>query len=92
MLPVADLLVLEYKWNLPILLGICRTGGLINLHLISSKESCFSLLQINGLSFLVKSNIGFNNLCNSGQNILRKLTIPSKFMHPLTVVGVAVSV
>ena len=86
MQPVANLLVSEYKWNLPVLLGICRTGGLINLHLSSSNESCCSLPQINGLPFLVKSYIGFNNFCNSGQNLLRKLTIPAKLLHPFTVV------
>ena len=87
MLPVANLLVSEYRWNLPVMLGICRTGDLINLHLISSKEFCCSCPQTNGLSFLVKSYIGFNNFCNSGQNILRKLTIPAKLLHPFAVVG-----
>ena len=38
-LPVANILVSEYKWNLPVLFGICKTGGSINLHLISSNES-----------------------------------------------------
>ena len=87
MLPVANLLVSEYKWNLPIVLGIYKTGGLINLHLISLKESCCSFPQANGLPFLVKSYIGFNNFCNSGQNIIRKLTIHTKLLHPFAVVG-----
>ena len=37
--------------------------------------------------FLVKSYIGFNNLCNSGQNILKKFTIPAKCLQPFGVVG-----
>ena len=86
-LPVADLLLSEYKWNLAVVFGMCKTGGLINLHLISSKESCYSFPQMNGLLFLVKSYIDFNNSCNSGQNMLRKLTIPTKLLHPFTVVG-----
>ena len=84
-LQVANLLVSEYKWNLPVLLGICKTGGFISLHLISSNESCCSFPQMNGLPFLVKSYIGFNNFCNSGQNILRKFTIPAKLLHPFAV-------
>ena len=67
-----------------------RTVGLTNLHLISSKESCCSFPQTNGLPFLVKSYIGFNNFCSSGQNMLRKLTIPAKLLHPFTVVGVVI--
>ena len=74
------------------MLGICRTGGLIKLHLISLKESCCSFLQRNGLPFLVKSYFGFNNFYNSGQNILRKLIIPQNSCIPLLWWGVAVSV
>ena len=66
---------------------MCRTGSLTSLHLIYSKESCCSFPQMNGLPFLVKSYIGFNNFCSSGQNILRKLTIPMKLLQPFTVVG-----
>ena len=77
-LPVTNLLVLEYKCNLPVLFGICKTGGFISLCLISSNESYCSFLQMNGLPFLVKSYIGFNNFCNSGQNTLKKFTIPAK--------------
>ena len=42
---------------------------------------------MNCFPFLLKSYIGFNSFCNSGQNILRKFTIPAKLLHPLTVVG-----
>ena len=69
------------------LLGICKSVSLINLHFISSNATCFSSPHINCLPFLVKSYIGFNHFCNSGQNIPRKLTIPVKLLHPLTVVG-----
>ena len=31
--------------------------------------------------------MGFSNICNFGQNILRKFTIPTKLLLPLTVVG-----
>ena len=86
-LPVANLLVSEYKRNHSVLFDICKTGGFINLHLISSNESCCSPSQLNGLPFLVKSYIGFSSFCNSGQNILRKFTIPAKFLHPLGVFG-----
>ena len=65
---------------------MCRTEGFINLHLISSKESC-SFPQTNGLPFLVKLYIGFNSFCNSEQNILKKFTIPTKLLHPFTVEG-----
>ena len=87
MLPVANLLLSEYKWNLPVVLGICKTGGLLSLHFISSNASCCSFSHSNGLPFLVKSYIGFYNFCNSGQNILRKFTIPTKLLHTYTVVG-----
>ena len=43
--------------------------------------------QWNGLPFLVKSYMGFRSFCNSGQNILRKLTTPAKLLHPLGVFG-----
>ena len=49
--PWQTYIVSEYRWNLPVVLGICRTGGLTNLHLISSKESCCSFPQTNGLLF-----------------------------------------
>ena len=65
--PVANLLVSEYRWNLPVVFGMCKTGGLINLHLISSNESCGSSPQINGLPFLVKSYMGFNNFLVVGK-------------------------
>ena len=48
---------------------------------------CCSSPHMNCLPFLAKSYIGFNNFCNSGQNILRKLTIPAKFLQPVSVVG-----
>ena len=41
-LPVANLLVFEYRWNLPVLLGIHKTGSLIKLHFISSNATCCS--------------------------------------------------
>ena len=67
--------------------GICKTGGFISLCLISSNASCCSFSHANDLPFLVKFYIGFNSFCNSGQNILRKFTIPAKLLHPFTVVG-----
>ena len=42
---------------------------------------------MNCLPFLVESYIDLSNLCNSGQNILRKLTIPAKLLQPFGVVG-----
>ena len=87
MLPVTNLLVSEYKWNLPVLLGICKTGGFINWHLISSKDSCCSFSQISGLPFLVRSYMGFSNCYTSGQNILKKFTILRKLLQPFTVEG-----
>ena len=54
-LPVTNLLVSEYKWNLPVLFGICKISHFISLCLISSNESCCSLPQMNGLPFLVRS-------------------------------------
>ena len=89
-LPVANLLVSEYKWNLPVLFGICRTGSFINMHLISSNESCCSFPQWNGLPFLVKSYMGFSSFCNSGQNIWRKFTTPAKlYIHWVSLVAIA---
>ena len=85
-LPVTNLLLSEYEQNMPVVFGMCKTGGLINPCLISSEESCCSFLQMNGLPFLVKSYMAFNNFCNSGQNMLRKLTIPTKLLHPFAVV------
>ena len=61
-LPVANLLVSKYKWNLPVLFGICNTSGFISLLLISSNESCCSFPQLKGLPFLVKSYIGFSEI------------------------------
>ena len=84
---MANLLVSEYKWNLPVVLGICKTVGFTNLCLISSNASCCSFHHINCLPFLVRLYIGFNNFCNPGQNILRKFTIPAKLLQPLAVVG-----
>ena len=77
----------EYKWNLPVLTSKCNTGGLTNLCFISTKVVCCSFSHINYLLFLVKLYIGSNHFCSSGHNILRKLTIPIKLLHPLTVVG-----
>ena len=57
----------------------------MNLHLISSNESWSSFPQLNGLPFLVKSYIGLSSFYNSGQNILRKFTTPTKLLHPLDV-------
>ena len=48
---------------------------------------CFLLLFLNCLPFLVKSYTGFNNLCYSRQNVLRKYIIPAKLLHVLAVVG-----
>ena len=62
-------------------------GALNNLHFISSNVSCCSPPYMNCLPFLVKSYIGLSNFCNSGQNILRKLTIPVKLLQPIGVVG-----
>ena len=45
----------------------------------------------NGLPFLLRSYKGFNNFCSSGQNILRKCTMPAKLLHPFTVVEGSVS-
>ena len=50
-LPVANLLVSENKWNIPVLFGICNPGGCIDLLLISSNESCCSFPQMEGSSF-----------------------------------------
>ena len=68
-------------------LACAKMAGLINLHLIPYNKFCCSFLQTNGLPFLIKSYMGFNNFCSSGQNILRKFTIPTKLLHPFTVVG-----
>ena len=86
-LPVTNLLVSEYSWNHPCLLGRCKTGGLCSLHFISSKAFCCSSPQINCLPFLVRSYMGFKSLWSSGQNILTKFTIPAKLWQPLIVVG-----
>ena len=42
---------------------------------------------MNCLPFLVKSYIDLSNLCNSGQKMLRKLTIPAKLLQPFGVVS-----
>ena len=57
-----NLLVSEYSWNCPCLLGRCKTGGLCSLCLILSKAFCCSSPQINCLPFLVRSYIGFKSL------------------------------
>ena len=54
---------------------------------MSSNAFYCSSPHMNCLPFLVKSYIGFSNFCNSGQNILRKFTIPVKLLHPFAVVG-----
>ena len=64
-----------------------QNWGFINLHLISSNASCCSFSHTNCLPFLVRSYIDFSHFCNSGQNILRKFTIPMKLLHIFTVVG-----
>ena len=71
----------------PNLIWHVQTGGFCNLCFISSNAFSCSTPQTNCLPFLVKSFIGFNNFCNSGQNILTKLTIPAKLLHCLAVVG-----
>ena len=81
-LPVAYLLIFEYNRNLPLLLGMLKTGGFSNLLLISSNAFCCSSPQINGLPFFVNSYIGFNNFCSSGQNMLTKFTMPTKLLQP----------
>ena len=53
------------------LLGKCNTGGLINLHFISSNVICCSFSHINCSPFLFKSYIGFNHFCSLGQNMLK---------------------
>ena len=88
---VANLLVSEYKRNLPVVFGICKTGDLTNLHLISSKESCCSFPQTNGLPFLVKSYMGFNNFCSSRQNTQKNLLFPQSFCIILLQCRAAVS-
>ena len=42
---------------------------------------------MNGLSFPVKSYIGFNNFYNYGQNMLRKFILPAKLLQPFAMVG-----
>ena len=84
---MTNLLLSEYKWNLPSWVGKCNVGGLTYLLFISSNASCCSFLQMTYLPFLVKSYIGLSNFCNSGQNILKKLTIPVKPQQPFGVVG-----
>ena len=86
-LPVAYLLVSEYKWNLPLPSAKCSIGDFCNLILISSNADCCSCPQTNCLSFLVKSYMGFKSVYKSGQNMLQKFTIPVKLLQPLTVVG-----
>ena len=61
-------------------------GGLTNLF-ISSNASCCSFPYMTCLPFLVKLYIGLSNFCNSGQNILKQLTIPVKLQQPFGVVG-----
>ena len=84
---MANLLVSKSKWNQPSRLGICNIGGLTSLCFISLKALCCSFPHINCLPFLVKLYIGFNNFCNSGQNMLKKFTIPVKLLQPFGVFG-----
>ena len=81
-LPVANLLVSEYKWNLPVLLGICNTGVFTSLCLISSNKSCCSFPQLNGLPFLVISYMGLSHFCSSGQTYWGNLLLPQNFYIP----------
>ena len=69
------------------LLGKCKTGGPLNLCFMSPNATCCTFPYVNCLPFLVKSYLGFNNFCISGQNILRKFTMHMKLLHPLIVVG-----
>ena len=66
---------------------MCNIGDLINLCFISSNVSCCSFPHMNCLPFIVKLYIGLSNFCNSGQNMLRKFTIPAKHLQPFGVVG-----
>ena len=59
----------------------------MSLCFISSNASCCSFPHMNCLPFLVKLYIGLSNFCNSGQNILRKFTIPAKLLQLFGVVG-----
>ena len=60
----------------------------MSLCFISLNASYCSLPYMNCLPFLVfKSYIGLSNFCNSGQNILRKFTIPVKPLQSFDVVG-----
>ena len=61
--------------------------GIMGLHFISSNVFCYSFYHTNCPPFPMKSCIGLSNFCNSGQNILRKLTIPEKLLQPFGVVG-----
>ena len=71
--PIGYLLISEYRWNLPLPSGKHSSGNLSNLFLISSNVDCCSCSQINCLSFLIKSYMGFKSFCRSGQNMLKKL-------------------
>ena len=62
-------------------------GALMSLHFIFSNISCCSFPHMNFLHILVKLYIDLSNFCNSGQNILRKCTIPVKLLQPFGVVG-----
>ena len=48
---------------------------------------CCLLFSPNELSFPVKSQMCFKSFCRSGQNMLRKFTIPAKCLQSLIVVG-----
>ena len=50
-------------------------------------QSIFSSPHMKCPPFLIKSYIRFNSFCNSGQNMLKKFTIPVKLLHPFGVVG-----
>ena len=86
-LPVANLLVSEYNRNLPLLSGMPKICGFSNLLFISSNAFCCSSPQTKGLHFFVNSYMGFNNFCNSGQNMLTKFTTLVKLLQPFWVVG-----
>ena len=66
---------------------MCNIGASMSLHFISSNSYCCSFPHTYCLPFLVKSHIGLSNFCNSGQNILRKFTIPAKLLQLFSVVS-----
>ena len=66
---------------------MCITGGLINLHFISSKQSCCSFPHTNGLPFLVKSHMGFNNFVVLYRTYSGNSPFLQNCLHPFTVAG-----